>query len=235
MAQNNIDKQIKDKLKTRELQPSANSWDRLDAMLTISEEKKSKKGFGWFFIAASIVIVFGIGFFLLNENNASQNAIEIPVVTNVTDLDTLEIKKNEKIIPFVQEQHPLVQVQNKKQISFENEIINQQSSGSSQQIADNRQQTTDNKKPITHNLQPTTHNPQPTTSKYVTAESLLAEVEQNKKLNTKVKTSSVKVNPNALLADTEKELNQTFREKAIESINKNYNALKAVVVNRNYE
>ena len=48
MEPNKIDNQIREKLNAREIQPSAQAWDRLDAMLAVSEEKKSKKGYGWF-------------------------------------------------------------------------------------------------------------------------------------------------------------------------------------------
>ena len=62
MEPNKIDNQIREKLNAREIQPSAQAWDRLDAMLTVSEEKKPKKGYGWFFVAASTILFFGFGF-----------------------------------------------------------------------------------------------------------------------------------------------------------------------------
>ena len=43
MEPNKIDNQIREKLNAREIQPSAQAWDRLDAMLTVSEEKKTKE------------------------------------------------------------------------------------------------------------------------------------------------------------------------------------------------
>ena len=66
MEPNKIDNQIREKLNAREIQPSAQAWDRLDAMLAVSEEKKPKKGYGWFFVAASTILIFGLGFFLFN-------------------------------------------------------------------------------------------------------------------------------------------------------------------------
>ena len=73
MEPNKIDNQIREKLNAREIQPSAQAWDRLDAMLTISEEKKPKKGYGWFFVAASTILFFGLGFFLFNSKIVSSN------------------------------------------------------------------------------------------------------------------------------------------------------------------
>ena len=45
MEPNNIENQIREKLNSREIQPSAQAWDRLDAMLTVGEEKKNKAFF----------------------------------------------------------------------------------------------------------------------------------------------------------------------------------------------
>ena len=42
MGPNKIEKQFREKLSSREIQPSAQAWDRLDAMLSVAEEKKNK-------------------------------------------------------------------------------------------------------------------------------------------------------------------------------------------------
>ena len=42
MEPNKIEKQFREKLNTREIQPSVQVWDRLDAMLSVAEEKKTK-------------------------------------------------------------------------------------------------------------------------------------------------------------------------------------------------
>ena len=43
MAPNNFDNNIKQKFNSRKIEPSAQAWDRLDAMLTVAEEKKHQK------------------------------------------------------------------------------------------------------------------------------------------------------------------------------------------------
>ena len=60
MQSNKTDNQIREKLNAREIEPSAKSWDRLDAMLSVQEEKKPKKGFLWLYIAASFFVFFGL-------------------------------------------------------------------------------------------------------------------------------------------------------------------------------
>lgn len=67
MAPNKFEKDIKNQLNAREIKPSAEAWDRLDAMLTVSE--KPNKKFPWFLVAASFIgFVFLITFFA-NKNN----------------------------------------------------------------------------------------------------------------------------------------------------------------------
>ena len=72
MEPNKIDNQIREKLNGRDIQPSAQAWDRLDAMLTISEEKKPKKGYVWFFVAASTLLFFGLGFFIFSSSETTE-------------------------------------------------------------------------------------------------------------------------------------------------------------------
>ena len=79
--------------------------------------------------------------------------------------------------------------------------------------------------------------PKESTNKYINAESLLADIETGKKIEIPniSKRPSVKVDANALLSTAENEVNETFREKAIQSFNKNYQSVKSSLANRNYE
>ena len=109
MAPNKLDNQIKDKLNTREIQPTAQAWDRLDAMLAVSEEKKQKKGYGWFFVAASMLFFFGLGFILFNSNETTEINNSTPIVTTIKEeLDTVKTTKIDEI-SIVKEQPVLVQ------------------------------------------------------------------------------------------------------------------------------
>ena len=95
MEPNNIENQIREKLNAREIQPSPQAWDRLDAMLTIAEEKKTKRSFGFlsrsFGIAASILVFVTLGLLLFNQNTTK---IETPNAVVGT-----EIKKDNVEIP----------------------------------------------------------------------------------------------------------------------------------------
>ena len=74
MEPNNIENQIREKLNSREIQPSAKAWDRLDAMLTVGEEKKTKRSFFSFKyigIADSVLVFVTLGLFFFNQKNTT--------------------------------------------------------------------------------------------------------------------------------------------------------------------
>jgi hypothetical protein len=115
MAQHKIDNQIKSKLDSREIQPSSQAWDRLDAMLTVSQDKKSKKGYGWFFVAASVVLFFGFGFLFFYENETPKTNNSIPVVT--TSNNKIDSVKTNKIALISTENTKPILVQNENNFS----------------------------------------------------------------------------------------------------------------------
>jgi hypothetical protein len=78
MEPNKIEKQFRDKLNARKIQPSAKAWDRLDAMLSVTEGKETKRPFGFLFIAAGILIFVTLGVFFF-----TQNVTEIKPINNV--------------------------------------------------------------------------------------------------------------------------------------------------------
>ena len=81
MEPNNIEKQIREQLNARQINPSENSWDRLDAMLSVAENKKRKPVVFWWYSAAAIVLFFSIGAFFFNSNN-SIDKTSSPIVNN---------------------------------------------------------------------------------------------------------------------------------------------------------
>ncbi|EAZ95565.1 hypothetical protein FBBAL38_07685 [Flavobacteria bacterium BAL38] len=228
MAQHKIDNQIREKLNAREIQPSAQAWDRLDAMLTVSEEKKPKKGYGWFFVAASMILFIGLGFFLFNSNETTEINNSIPIVTTINEeKDSVETNK---INDISVENNQLVLVQHevnysKKQSRFiksveTNELIKE-------------------KNIIQENPTPNTQHPTPNTYKYVSPENLLAEIEQPKsEENVKIKsisTSKIQINATELLTKVENEIQQNYKESTFDKLKRNFNEAKTAVANRNYE
>lgn len=228
MEPNKLDNQIREKLNAREIQPSAQAWDRLDAMLTVSEEKKPKKGYGWFFVAASTILFFGLGFFLFNSNETTEINNSVPVVT--TSSKAIDSVETNKINVISVENVKSVLVQNEENISKKEkrnikpvetlDLINE-------------------KNIIQEHPIPITQHPSPSAYKYVSPENLLAEVQTGEKViiseNKIISKPKMKVDPNSLLTTVEKELDETHKETTLEKLTRKFQDAKSALANRNYE
>jgi hypothetical protein len=225
MEPNNIEKQIREKLNQRTIQPSQNAWDRLDAMLSV-EEQKPKRNYKWISIAAIFVGFTLIGIFMINKENSVENVIPSNsiVLENETKLieneSAPEIENNfseeagnEAVVHQSTKkiEKPLMEINPKKDFLLDNQSKKEEA------IVENQ--------------------PKESTNKYINAKSLLAEIETGEKIEVPniSKKPSVKVDANSLLSSAEKEVEETFRDKVILSINKKYNSVKSSLANRNYE
>ena len=227
MKPNKLDNQIREKLNAREIQPSAQAWDRLDAMLAVSEEKKPKKGYGWFFVAASTILFFGLGFFLFNSNETKEINNSNPIVTTIKEeMDSTEAYKINKI--SVEKAQPVL-VQN--EVNYSKTQKNKKSKETNELIKPEN----DLEEKITPNSQLQT----PNSYKYVSPENLLAEVQTGEKVITSDKKISpkakMKVDANSLLTNVEKELDENHRETILDKLNRKFKDAKSALANRNYE
>lgn len=228
MEPNRIDNQIREKLNAREIQPSAQAWDRLDAMLAVSEEKKSKKGYGWFFVAASTILFFGLGFSLFNSNETTEINNSTPIVTTINkEIDTVETNKINRI-----------SIENVKPVLVQNEEnISKKEKRNIKPIA--TVELINEKNIIQENLAPITQHPSPSTYKYVSPENLLAEVQTGEKVissdNKIISKPKMKVDANSLLTSVEKELDETHKETTLEKLTRKFQDAKSALANRNYE
>ncbi len=227
MEQHNIDSQIKEKLKAREIQPSDQTWNRLDALLTISEEKREKKGYGWYFVAASTILFFGLGFFLFNSNKTTAINNSIPIRTTVNEeIDTVESPKINKI--SVEKEQPVL-VQN--ETNFSKTKKNKKSEGIKELIK--------GENVIDEKIASNSQLPTPNTYKYISPEKLLADVQTTEKINPSDKKTidkpRVKIDAASLLTHVEKELDETHKESTLDKLSKKIQDAKSALVNRNYE
>jgi hypothetical protein len=225
MEQHNIDSQIKEKLKAREIQPSDQTWDRLDVLLTISEEKKARKGYGWFFVAASTILFFGLGYFLFNSNETTEITNSVPVVTTSNEeMDTIETNKIENIA-----------VENGKPVLVQNEVNYSKTNNKSE--ATNTLPNVENV--LEEKITPNVQLPSIITYKYISPEKLLAEVQTQGKINPSDKKTivkpRVKIDATSLLTSVEKELDETHKESTLDKLSKKIQDAKSALVNRNYE
>lgn len=229
MEPNKIDTQIKDKLNNRTITPSAPSWDRLEAMLNSTENEKAKPNYNWLAIAGAVVVFFGLGMlYTSTPTSSTQIDDSIPVASvlktkndlvTATPIATIAV---EKTLPILA-QNESNKINAKTNITDDKPI---QELGSIQKIVAQEIATNPKASP-------------PTNYKYISPEALLNEIETGQKaITNNIKTVSknkIKINAGSLLTGIEKELDSVYRETTLDKLNKNFNKIKTVIANRNFE
>ena len=241
MEPNNIEKQIREKLNSREMQPSSQAWDRLDAMLSIAEEKKTKRSFGWFYIAASILVFVSAGMFFYNQGSIKGTTNEIVVgvekdtvkqnsAVAETPNENLNSNKEKATSNPINKQSVAIAQTLPKTNSSENQF--NQKTNSNPLINKEKAIEFQNSSDVALKNLPKIFEPnkeivirKSTTDN----QNALASIEEKKADNS----SKVKVNANSLLSEVDGELNLTFREKVLKKVAKNYKEVKIAVANRN--
>lgn len=251
MGPNKIEKHFREKLNAREIQPSAQAWDRLDAMLSVAEEKKTRRPFGFLFIAASILIFITLGIFFF-----TQNGTEIKPSTTIVGTETKQDAVQKEAAKF---QEPIIEKTQKNPIAInqfqsspEAQPNSLERSGKNQKIAVN-QKTNDNQNQINKDKEiefmltgnvaikdlpiiPNTDGIVIITGKNNSKsdEALLADLDQAAKKAFK-QNAGVRIDAKSLLSQVNGEVEYTFREKIINKVNKNYQEVKVALANRNKE
>lgn len=247
MEPNNIENQIREKLSSREIQPTEMAWDRLDAMLSVSEEKKTKRfpflTSKFIGIAASVLVFLSVGLYFINQENTVIEVEKSVVVKEQIKTNTSE-ENNKKI-----EEISSIPVQSQEQVTIiknqQSKINNLQSSKSFNSINQKTNQNFISNKIEQIDYQPTEVIAQNDFQKnssnekiklnqkiVVNANELLASIESPLKSPISQK---VKINANSLLAEVDGELEQTFRQKVFQRITKNYKEIKVAIATRNQE
>ena len=237
MEPNNFEKDFREKLNQRKIEPSHKAWDRLDAMLSIAEEKKQPKNKKrWMHIAAGIVGFLLVGTLFFNQK---KSVVEMPK-------DTVVIKENLQKDSVVK---PALKVINpvKAAVAVSEKTANQNSvkEEKSLNVQPNKilktksNQIAESSIIIKNNQEKQSVNNQclaVETSKKETVDQLLQSAEKTIVAENSVKPKSkVKINANDLLHQVDGELELSFREKMITKVNKNYQTVKVALANRNQQ
>lgn len=231
MAPNKLETDFRNKLNQREIQPSENAWDRLDAMLTVAEENKPKGSFGWLYIAASIIgfIFVGAIFFSQTEEviDVKRNSVVIENNSNETAIpEKVQVTQPEKIqnesVASTIEYKKIKSNPKKETTSDKVSIINNQNNQN--QIAENSKTTETSPKNEIQNIEKPINN---------IPQQIVANVDQVSQNS--ISNSKIKVDANSLLSQVDGELELSFREKVIKKIDKNYKSVKQALANRNQQ
>ena len=235
MEPNKFNKNIQQKFNSRKIEPSAQAWDRLDAMLTVAEEKKQPKGFFWLSIAATFLLFSGMGYLFFQQNQKSEISQPTNEVVISKETPTTEVENyNTNDITLSPEVENELAVATPKTINSTNENVSKQNSNtkSKSELDAHKAVTEKLNELIAKNENKSEQNNQKHTYRESNTENLLAEVQGNEKSNGNTNTykSTLKVNPNDLLNSVESELDQSLKDKALAK----FKQAKSAFVNRNY-
>jgi len=244
MEPNNIEKQFREKLNAREIQPSAQAWDRLDAMLSVAEEKKTKRPYGFLFIAASILVFVTLGLFLFNQKGTEIN-IQNGVVETENKIDTVQKSVKNNLLPIKTEKQDRVVATvnnqpaiNNSQSTTEKSIVNQKTNANQNQIIKDKEIVFQNSSDVAQKDLPKIVEQKEiivkNEIKTKSDDNLLTDLDKTIKQSTNAK-STIKVDAKSLLSQVNGEVEHTFREKVFTKLNKNYKEVKVALSNRNNE
>ena len=241
MEPNNFEKDFRDKINQRQIEPSNKAWDRLDAMLTVAEEKKpvrlrsmkapKKK---WLYIAASFIGFLLVGTIFFNqtkdtvevpktvvvEKEAEKESVVEPILNTVDSIQTenaIAAKNSEETLN--KPEKPNHQISNKTIKKESNQIAE------SSIIIKKNQENQENTNQII-----TAENP-----KKENVDQLLQTAEHKVMAESSVKKAKIKINASDLLNQVDGELELSFREKMITKVNKNFQEVKVALSNRNQQ
>ncbi|MEL1242190.1 hypothetical protein [Flavobacterium flavipallidum] len=227
MEPNKFEKQFRTQLNAREIQPSANAWDKLDAMLSATEKPKTK--FPWLYVAAGFtaLLLIGTAYYDLQknpiENQENGVVIKHPVApkTGSVVVDYVDLIKGEK--------------ESKKNVVQQSVLKNNPSYKLKQEtiaVKNNLNQVDD----VVVINQEARQESISTQTNAVTVEELLARVDKSARMrNNHDSELKVHVDPNQLLQQIETDLEPTFRQKVFSKVAENYSKVKEAIVNRNKE
>lgn len=230
MELNKMEREFSEKLSQREIKPSAGSWDRLDAMLSVAEQQKPVRKFNWLYIAASFVGFLLVATIFWNPKLAIQSTGETVVATE-TKLQQVQDDLNNSGVATTSE----AKATGTEPVRSMNHKVTNAA------IADNSihksSPTGNNHKPIHSNsvnqnqINPEVISPINQTNEPPHADELLAVAQSQLPASQK----AVKVSAKSLLSQVDGAEQLTFREKVLLRVGKNYKTVKEAIANRNVE
>lgn len=224
MEPNKVETQIREKISAHEITPSDSSWERLDAILSDKMESKSNSNFIWIPIAASLLISIGLFF----NTNGLQELIKdkgVRAVANSTDSSKNHtVKKSRVIKVLTQEKRVAISAVNQPRL-IKQTSVKMRIGKENDPISQIQNRISSNEKEFGLKIQNALVESEKDDEKESRV-SILKQVSVNEK---------IKVDANSLLSEVDRELEQTFREKVITKIGKNYQEIKVVLVTRNQE
>lgn len=117
MGHDKLDKNIKQALTDRKIQPSQAAWSKLDAMLESEQVKQPKRRLVWYYVAASIVLLLSLSIVYFNNTDTvetSNNLVDTNNSKNETEKQVEEDNKAIEIKKTPEDTNVIVTIPEKK-------------------------------------------------------------------------------------------------------------------------
>jgi hypothetical protein len=219
MKQDRFFEQLKKQMQDQQKQPSANAWHRMEQLLDAST--KSTKSNQRLTIAASF-IVFGllsVGYFWLKPNE-----MEV-LLPNTPNQPVVEISSEDELKQIIEISH--------ENTEDEKEIIQEKSISNATKTSVFPKQKSLVALPPKETFLVNQNNTQ--SSENILVNNTITENPITENPTKPNKASQVKIDPNDLLQQVEKELNHEHRESKMDKIQRNLKSLQEQLANRNQE
>ena len=229
MEPNKLETQIREKLNARQLQPSDKAWDRLDAMLSVAEKKNKKSNFKWLYIAAGIVGFLFVGLVFYNQESTAIDTNNNTVVqgNSVDKKEKTEVNKS-----LITKKEVEISNNTMQKVVAEVKVKSKKQESKALKIQNFTDTKTSNNTIV---AQTVSENKIEKTTLTVNPEALLAAVEPEKQTIQMGNKPKLQIDPKILLSQVDGEIELTFRQKVIKTINKNYDSAKLSLASRNQE
>lgn len=230
MEPNKLENDFRNKLNQREIQPSEKAWDRLDAMLSVTEKKKPNRT--WMYVAASF-----LGFLLVGTLFFKQSEVEIEktnqVITleekNNTEKEITPVKTFEKPFELKSQQaivnHKIHQKSSEKSELAKNEVAVEKIVKEEFSIEDVKAQE------VAQQIAELSQSGKEVTDQEIN--DLLNKAKRDIAKQRILKNSTQKIDAMALLLDAEKGLDNSFKQRVFELLKDGFKETKTFVAERN--
>lgn len=253
MAPIKFEEHIKEKLDRREIQPSAGSWNKLNSRLDASEKRSGSKW--WISAAAAVVVILIASVLFVNQQETSVN----PIVENPVEEKVQDRKKNsdfEEPVQIASEENKEIREETKRP-----EIKSSESQKPEVLVVENQksEEVHQNSLPKRLIIEPVEIRPSAiatteTDELYSKVQEVLAKIAEGEKSSEDYSEAEVdallaeaarelsnsqniyrqgSVNADALLADVEYEVDQSFRKEVFDFLKEEFLKAKTAVATRN--
>lgn len=252
MAPIKFDEHIKEKLESRNIQPSNQAWNKLSQRLDTQEKSKNYNGYWWLGIAASVIgVLFMVLQFFNNDIKieTNQKVVETPVIikkdsnmqiaNEVDKNDAIKIEnitkttnsiklKTESLIKTNQVNKPIVVATTENINKKEKDIADKLVEIKKENLSFEEQQIKD----VVAKVQSMKSEHKIITDADIDA--LLEQAQKEIRLNKLINETTGVVDADVLLQDVEADLNETsFKSRVFEALKSNFNSVKTAIAQRN--